>query len=699
MSVAEALRDGIAAHGRGDKHAALVLFARAAAAEPDNAYAAYLYGFVLSEAGRDGEALGPLEKAVALFPANAAYRGALALCLKGLGRTGDARAEFERALALAPNDVGLAFNSANTLDGDAAVAGHTRVLELDPAHVGARLNRANGLAGLGRWQEAFDDYAHLPGDQRALIGLAGAALHLGRAAVARDAAKAALGFGGDPKAWFNLAVALGMLGRADEALAAFDRSGVDPKIAPARATALIRARRYEEALKALDGAEAGFDRWMALGNAHAGRGFYAAAAAAFAQAVAARPGDIDAATNRANALLYCGEADQANALLAKLPASSSALYALSYADATTPEMLLAAHRDWAKRFAAVAAPAVNNVRPRIGYVSADFCAHSCAHVLRAVLPRHDHAKFEIHAVSNVAAEDSVTAELKAHFHHWHDIAGLDDDAAADLIRRENFDLLLDLSGHTAGHRLGVFARRPAPRQATWLGYPATTGLAQIDFRLVDRISDPDPATIEKPSFVEGGFLAYAPPANAPEPARIGQGPVFGSFNNLAKLSPATIALWTELLRATPEATLVLKARSFEEAATRDAISAKFGDVAPRVEFHGWLGAHLDLYRKIDVALDPLPYNGTITTFEALWMGVPVVTLPGRTHAARVGASILTHAGFAGWIAKDGSSFVETATRLAQAPPGREEIRARFAASPLTDGKRIARAIEALTADP
>jgi predicted O-linked N-acetylglucosamine transferase (SPINDLY family) len=696
VSVAEILRAGIAAHGRGDKHAALALFEQAASAAPGNADAAYLYGFVLSELARDDAAREPLERAVALAPGNAAYRGALALCLKGLGRIAEARAEFARALALAPDDIGIAFNYANTLDGDAALTAYGRLLTLDPAHAGARLNRANSFAGQGRWREAFDDYARLPADPHALIGLAGVALHLGRAVVARDAAQAALGFGDDPGAWFNLGVALGMLGRTDDALAAFDKAGGDPKVAPATATALNRAHRYDEALAALAGAAPGFEYWMALGNSQAGRGFYTAAAEAFAQAAALRPGDADAATNHANALLYRGEAERACALLAKLPVSSSALYALSYADATTPEILLAAHRDWAKRFPVAAPPEINNPRPRIGYVSADFCAHSCAHVLRAVLPHHDHMKFEIHAFSNVAAEDGVTAEFKAHFDHWHEIAGLDDDAAADAVRRAGIDLLIDLSGHTAGHRLGVFARKPAARQATWLGYPATTGLSQVDFRLVDRISDPDPAMSETPVFVDGGFLAYTPPAHAPDTARNGTGPVFGSFNNLAKLSPATIALWSKLLRAMPDAKLILKARSFEEAATRDAIRTKFADVAGRVELHGWLGAHLDLYRAIDVALDPLPYNGTITTFEALWMGVPVVTLPGRTHAARVGASILRHAGFGDWIAKDEASFIETALRLAKTPPPRDQVRARFAASPLMDGKRIARAIEALT---
>jgi predicted O-linked N-acetylglucosamine transferase (SPINDLY family) len=237
-------------------------------------------------------------------------------------------------------------------------------------------------------------------------------------------------------------------------------------------------------------------------------------------------------------------------------------------------------------------------------------------------------------------------------------------------------------------------------QATWLGYPATTGLPAMDFRIVDAASDPDDSGMcERAVRVPGGFLAYAPEADAPLRARAGDGPVFGSFNNLAKLSPATLALWARLLRETPNARLLLKARSFADPEVRAEIAGKFatrGVDRARVELRGFAAEPLAPYAEIDVALDPLPYNGTITSFQALWMGVPVVTLPGRTHASRVGASILTHGGFADWVVRDEIGYIATAQRLAAERPDRAGIRAKLASSPLFDGARLARAIENLT---
>jgi predicted O-linked N-acetylglucosamine transferase (SPINDLY family) len=224
----------------------------------------------------------------------------------------------------------------------------------------------------------------------------------------------------------------------------------------------------------------------------------------------------------------------------------------------------------------------------------------------------------------------------------------------------------------------------------------------MDFRIVDAVTDPDEGGMsERPVRVAGGFLAYAPAADAPIPSPAGaRPPVFGSFNNLAKLSPATRALWARLLRETPDARLLLKARGLADPEVLAEIAAEFEalGVAPaRIEMRGFAPDPLAPYAEIDVALDPLPYNGTITSFEALWMGVPVVTLPGRTHAARVGASILTHGAFADWIARDEDEFVALAKRLADERPDRGAVRARFAASPLSDGARLARAIEALGA--
>ena len=713
MNAGALLREGLAAHKRGDAGAAIGLFARAIAQAPDLADAHYLMGAVLSAAGRDGEALAPLERAVALGPAVGAYRAALALCLKGLGRLEEARAAFDVAKALAPGDTNIAFNRANALDGEGALAAYAELLTIDPAHAGARLNLGNALARAGRWAEAAAEYAKLPDDARALTGLAGARLRLGDPARAREAAQAAVRRAPDSgAAWLNLGAASGLLGRVDEALEALDRAPPGPATAVARAAALIQVRRFAEALAALDASGADdFEARVARGNAEFGLDRRVAAARAFDAALALRPGDPDASVNRANVALYCADAAAAVELLARArveapdhaAVADAWLYALNYDDRTTKESLLAAHRAWGASVPATAWPAiVGRARPRIGYVSADFCAHSCAAVLRAVLPHHDRARFEIHAFANVAVEDRVTAGLKPHFDAWHDIVAAHDDGAADRVRETGIDLLIDLSGHTSGHRLGVFARKPAPVQATWLGYPATTGLPAIDFRIVDGIVDPDDSGMtERGIRVPGGFLAYAPERDVPfAPRADGVGPVFGSFNNLAKLSPATLALWARLLRETPGARLSLKSRSLADPEIRAAIGAQFealGVDAARVDMRGFVADPLVPYAGIDVALDPLPYNGTITSFEALWMGVPVVTMPGATHAARVGASILTHGGFADWIARDTDDYVAIARRLAGERPGRAGIRAKFAASPIFDGARLARAIESLTA--
>jgi protein O-GlcNAc transferase len=715
MSAPDLLRDGLAAYARGQIDVAIETFARAAAQSPDVADAHHLLGAALSGAGRDAEALAPLERAVALGPGVGAYRGALALCLKGLGRMDEARKTFDAARALAPGDVAIAFNRANALAGGAAIAAYGEVLALDPAHAGARLNRANALARAGREAEAAAEFAALPDDARALTGLAGVRLRLGDPARAREAALAAVRLApGSADAWLNLGAASGLLGRIDEALDALSRAPPGPETAVARAAALIQVRRFADALAAIEAAGADhFEARVARGNAEFGLNRPASAARAFDLALAQRPGDPAATVNRANIALYCADAARAvgllTALRAKAPDDPSVaaawLYALNYDDRTTPETLLAAHRAWGAAFPDPQHPAyIGKARPRIGYVSADLCGHSVAWVLRAVLPHHDRGRFEIQAFSSVAVEDATTSVLKSHFDAWHDIAVLHDDAAADLVRKHGIDLLIDLSGHTAGRRLGVFARRPAQMQATWLGYPATTGLPAMDWRIVDAVSDPgDGGMSERPMRVAGGFLAYAPSRDASLRARERSGgPVFGSFNNLAKLSPATLALWARLLRETPAAKLMLKARSLADPEVRAGIAARFaghGVDPARLAMRGWVQDALAAYAEIDVALDPLPYNGTITSFETLWMGVPLVSLPGRTHAARVGASILTHGGFADWIAHDEDAYIEIARRLADAPPDRAGIRAALSASPLFDGARLARAIEALTAGP
>jgi predicted O-linked N-acetylglucosamine transferase (SPINDLY family) len=381
-------------------------------------------------------------------------------------------------------------------------------------------------------------------------------------------------------------------------------------------------------------------------------------------------------------------------------ARSNLAFSLNFVDHISAGEVFETHREWDIRHGRPMPDSVYTNdrsigrRLKIGYVSADFRLHSVAYFLEPLLRSHDRGRLEVFCYSDVSAPDTATAH----------------DALADRIRNDGIDILVDLAGHTSKNRLPVFARKPAPVQVTWLGYPNTTGLDAMDYRLVDAVTDPegeaDAFASEALVRLPGGFLCYGGRDDAPAP---GAAPsletgfvTFGSFNNLAKLSGATLDVWARLLDRLPSARLLLKGKPFAEAATRaiylDRLAER-GVTADRVELVAWLPeeAHLAVYDRVDIALDPFPYNGTTTTCEALWMGVPVVTLRGDRHAGRVGASLLTQIGLNDLIADSVESYVEAAAALAGDPARLDELRhalrPRMAASRLCDGPAFAREVE------
>ncbi|MBK8727076.1 MAG: tetratricopeptide repeat protein [Holophagaceae bacterium] len=349
-------------------------------------------------------------------------------------------------------------------------------------------------------------------------------------------------------------------------------------------------------------------------------------------------------------------------------------------------------------------------RLRIGYVSPDLRHHACAAFIEPLWAAHDSAQVELHAYADVAAPDGTTARLRVLAHRWRDISGLAPDAVAAMIRTDRIDLLVDLAGHTHGRQLLAFARRPAPLQVAWLGYPGTTGLTRMDARLTDAFADPPGAEswhterlIRLP-----GFLAWHPPTDAPAP-----GPLpmleagrctFASFNNPSKFGERVVALWSRLLHRIPGSRLLLKARAFQDPGTRERWAAKFTDLGvPRdaLEFRPFSAStahHLAQYGEVDLALDPFPYNGVTTTCEALWMGVPVVGLAGDRHAARTGLSLLSALGRPDWAAADAEAWLDLAAGLAADPVRlareRAGLRAALASSRLCDGPALAASLEA-----
>jgi protein O-GlcNAc transferase len=392
---------------------------------------------------------------------------------------------------------------------------------------------------------------------------------------------------------------------------------------------------------------------------------------------------------------------------------SNLLYSLNLLGGIAPAEVYAEHRRWAECYAGKPeAPAIIDFNPdrrlRIGFVSPDFVNHAVAYFFAPVLEHLDRDQFEIYCYSNAAVTDEVTEQFRSQAPHWRDIARLSDGETLSLIRRDQIDLLFDLTGHTADHRLLVFARRAAPLQLTWLGYPATTGLTAMDYRLTDARCDPPGQTeawhSEELVRVPEGFSCYRPapdaPIVSPLPAVAAGYVTFGCCNNFAKVTPEMIQLWAAVLGDHPGSRLMLKSRGLADPATarrvRDAFAAA-GVGAERICLDGQdrsTREHLRLYHRIDLALDTSPYNGATTTCEALWMGVPVVTLAGETHAARVGASFLTQIGAPDWIAQSAADYRAICRRLAADLPGlaalRVGLRDRVRRSPLCDGPGFAR---------
>ncbi len=391
------------------------------------------------------------------------------------------------------------------------------------------------------------------------------------------------------------------------------------------------------------------------------------------------------------------------------------LFTLNEKPDIAPEQVAREHRVWAQKHAEALSPRTisfpnsrePNRRLRIGYVSPDFRTHSVARFFEPILQSHDRNNFAIFCYANVQKSDDTTERLKQLPHHWRNIYRMPDDAAADVVRADAIDILIDLAGHTSNNRLLLFARRPVPVQFTYLGYPNTTGMSAIDYRLTDAYADPllsaDSLYTERLIRLPNSFLCYAPPT-APNSAPRATGPItFACYNRASKITPHAIQLWSQILNTIPDSRLILKSFSIGEPATyqhRQSAFAAHGIQVSRILFadlHLTHAKHLEDYHHIDIALDPFPYSGTTTTCEALYMGVPVITLAGSTHASRVGVSILNNVGLPELVAQTPEEYVHLAIALAKNAHRlsnlRSTLRDRMKNSALMNPAALTRAIE------
>ncbi len=701
---------GVLHHQQGDAATAVRMIGRAVERAPDFAAARSNLGSALMELGRLDEAAAQLTAAADLEAADPLVRVNLSNAQRALGRLADAAATAIQAIRLAPDlaaahiALGRAL-AALTLFDDAER--HFRVArDLDPDDPSPIGLLADTLEDAGRTDAAsttlqdalrqHPDSADLHGRLGALRtrtgDIAGGVKHLSQAARLEPERAARHN---------DLGLALLRLNLPEQA-----------------------ARCFETALTIDPNDPAGL---VNLGGLHRQQGDLTAAEAAYRRALVAHPGLVPAAAQLGSLLfLDLGDANAAveplrraaEASAPESPHASAALLVRHYADTVSGAEIAAAHAAWGRAFPSPPRPPARrrgtDEALRVGFLSADFRSHATGVFLPPLLRHRDAAVWTAHLFSNTATSDATTDDFRRLADAFTDVTEMDDDTAAECVRDAGIDVLIDLNGHTLGHRLGVLARRPAAIQATWMDYVGSTGLAQVDAVLADArhvTSDMESQYVETVLRFPDNLYVLDPPRDAPDPAPPPCGdsrPVtFGCFNAAFKLGPANLDLWARVLARVADSRLLLRSPPFANRQCVTRFRALFKDrgIDPdRIAFHGPLPNRemLAAYRDIDIALDSRPYSGGLTTLEALWMGIPVITLPGDRMAARHAAAHLWTLGADDLVASDEDGYVDIAAALAtdrrRLADLHATLRPRLAASPLTDGAAQTRAFEALLSE-
>ena len=623
----------------------------------------------------------------------------------------DARVAYERAIQLDPrylqalSNLGewhLARGSA-----EAALEQLDAALAVDPEFFEARVNRVAALFELGRFEAARTEAEKLvesaPDRPEPYVNLGNVLVHTGKAKQAVKQYRKALELRPDyAEAHFNLATLLGSQEDLKKAISYLEQQ--------------IEAKGES------------IHRLALLASAHQAAGHLTKAEELCRQIIVRQPQSLSAHITLASCVSNAGDSAAALPLYRRVieldrtqaAMASNVLFELNYLSEYSREEIFRQHVEWARQYELPMSPvAAFEQRHRdpqrklkIGYVSGDFCAHPVGFLLRDILRNHDRSVFEVHCFSMLMRPDEVSADIQASADKWDDIFLLSDDEFAEVVRSAEIDVLVDLSGHTAFHRLIAFSKRLAPVQASWIGYFHSTGLSAMDYFITDPCTSPrdggqhfSEVAVHLP---QTRFCYNAPDYAsevAPHPCGAAGSITFGSFNRLAKLNAQVIEAWSKILLAVPQSRLVLKAGAFSEVAVRDAFIARF-------DAHGISKARLDLrpssshremlaeYGQIDIALDAFPFNGGMTTLEALWMGLPVITIAGETVVSRQTVSALANLGLADELAfANVGDYVAGAIALAANPVRlaelRSQIRPRMEASPLRQAEQFTRDLEAL----
>lgn len=720
---------------------AIANYRQALCVNPQYAEACFNLGNALYDKYDHEAAAACFRKAVAINPGYSEAYLCLGRQLRSSGNMQEAMACCRRALETAkdPGDayhlLGILFHE--TRDYQKACESFRKELEARPECAEAHNCLGMSLHHAGKPEDAISFYLKalkIDTESAETLNNLGIALHdTGRPDEAIRSYKKAIAIDpGYAQAHNNLGSALHSIHRMQEAIDSFRQAIlIRPDFVEAHnnlGLALLAEKRYEEAHLCFDKALAvqpGFiDAYLNSGNTFREQGLYSQALRRFKKALELDPNRYDIHAHMAYVLTLQGRMDEAirfyQEALKTAPKDNSIhspyLFALHYQDPVDFSELYRQHKQWGKlQKAANPRTRVHDKTPRrrlrIGYVSPDFHTHSVGYFIETILASHDKDSFEIFCYFDVSFPDETTKRMQSLIKNWRDISLLRDRQVEGMIQQDRIDILVDLAGHTANNRLTLFASGPAPVQATYLGYPDTTGLPGMHYRITDALADPPGMTdhlyTEKLVRLPGCFLCYRPPAPTPDvgppPCRKTGRTTFGSFNNRSKITRNVIKVWSEILKKIPDSMLLLKAKPFADTDTRQALLEEFSrqGVQPgQIEFAGRIESrieHLELYNSIDIALDTFPYNGTTTTCEALWMGVPVIILKGEAHMSRVGVSLLTNMGMEEFITETPHDYVEKAMSLAKNPKNLSRLRQRqrnaMSRSPLMDGHNFTRNLE------
>jgi protein O-GlcNAc transferase len=699
--------DALAANGQREE--AVSHYYRALEIAPDYLDALNNLSRTLGQLSRFEESATVAERALKAVPDDENAHNNLGNALRAMNRNVDAVPHYEAALAKNPqfveamNNLGLALTSIGFLDAGIlklreainlrpslaephnnlgvilsnfgrnaeAITSFETALKLDPKHLDARNNLAAALRAMGRPGESLKEFEEITKIQPL-----------------------------NPKMQLNYAYTLKEVGRLDDALAATNKYiEAQPESSHGLFVRGLILRELQRPDEAID---------------------------AFRAALELHPDRADVLSTLGYALQERGELDEALEVLNKSIAMhadpqthSNVMMVMCYHPGISPKQHYEAHRAFARAHEDPVKPNWKphsnskdpNRRLRIGYFSPDFRGHVVSFFSIPIIQNHQHENFEIFAYSNNFHSDSMTLIQRAKFDHWRETVGLSPDAAAEMIRADEIDILVELAGHTALNGLPVLARKPAPVQINAIGFPSTTGLTAVDYRITDRLCDPpgiaEAHNSEKLLYMPDCFWSYEPPLEqvevGPLPAERNGYVTFVSVNNFTKVTPQVLGCWAQVLAKVPKSKIILQtsglSSEFVKSRVREIFKSEGVDedridmrkVTPMIDY-------LKLLESTDIMLDPFPFNGGTTTCHGLWMGLPVVSLAGLMHAGRMGLSMLSCVGLPELCGSDETEYVEIAANLARDLPRLREIRAgmrdRLRASPLLDGVRYTRNLEA-----